>query len=658
MKLVKINIENHGPFYGKQEASFSTDKEKNVTLFHGLNNVGKTSLLRAVVWCFYGIMIQDDAGATTPALNKLAESENSDRCNVEIEFTHMNQSFIFRRDLDGSSRTSSTATAWIKKDNGAKTPVSPDAVINKIVPKKLSSFFFIKGENPIFFQEKDDLTDSIEGILGITILNMSSGDIKSARRSFQALLRNMAGAEEVNKLLKDIALQEQKIEIYEEEAGSIDGKITEADIQLDDVLKKIGQIDVTAANQKSIERIENDIKRIEKDLKTENKKKAEWFRSHLASLCIMPISISVDGFLNQKRREKKLPYDYAKEFIEGIIEKGKCVCGTPVEKGSDNEEKLLKLMEDAPDRYINDYLWKATTYLGKAKQERIGLIRDLQAIDKAIYELEASRTSLIEERKENELRLRSGNEDASALIEKKDRLIDEIAELKTELNLNEEKHANEKITLAELRTKLRTAELQNVNAKKLQTLIAISDRLLEKIEGRVNAIRIDAKEAIQNDLNRILSENLRQRIVAKIDDRFQVLPESYVGGGVNRIVNFAYTASLLNYNKKVAEEGTDALVLPLFVDSAFGVNDAEYKKVLANFLPSLSEQLICLVSDSQGSSFSEELEHKIGQEFVFMRKESEPPANELRGELNIRGKVIPTFEYNCEKSMTKIEEFK
>ena len=41
-------------FYDEQVIDFSFDKDKNVTLIHAENGVGKTTLLNALIWCFYG----------------------------------------------------------------------------------------------------------------------------------------------------------------------------------------------------------------------------------------------------------------------------------------------------------------------------------------------------------------------------------------------------------------------------------------------------------------------------------------------------------------------------------------------------------------------------------------------------------------------------
>ena len=53
MLLEKITICDWRCFYGEQLIEFASKTDKNVTLIHAENGVGKTSLLNALLWCFY-----------------------------------------------------------------------------------------------------------------------------------------------------------------------------------------------------------------------------------------------------------------------------------------------------------------------------------------------------------------------------------------------------------------------------------------------------------------------------------------------------------------------------------------------------------------------------------------------------------------------------
>ena len=54
MKIESLSINNFRQFCGEVTLELSTDPDKNVTVVHGANGSGKTSLLNAFKWCFYG----------------------------------------------------------------------------------------------------------------------------------------------------------------------------------------------------------------------------------------------------------------------------------------------------------------------------------------------------------------------------------------------------------------------------------------------------------------------------------------------------------------------------------------------------------------------------------------------------------------------------
>lgn len=54
MIIHKLEMYNFRQYIGYQEVKFSTDPDKNVTVFIGVNTSGKTTIIRAFEWCLYG----------------------------------------------------------------------------------------------------------------------------------------------------------------------------------------------------------------------------------------------------------------------------------------------------------------------------------------------------------------------------------------------------------------------------------------------------------------------------------------------------------------------------------------------------------------------------------------------------------------------------
>ena len=77
-----ITLKNFRQFHGKCVFNFATDEYQNITLIHGENGVGKTTLLNAVLWCFFEIL--------TERFEKkkvlVCDETDSNTCSVEVVF--------------------------------------------------------------------------------------------------------------------------------------------------------------------------------------------------------------------------------------------------------------------------------------------------------------------------------------------------------------------------------------------------------------------------------------------------------------------------------------------------------------------------------------------------------------------------------------------
>lgn len=71
MTIHKLTLVNFRQFIGEQTVYFSTDKERNVTVFVGDNTSGKTTFINAFQWILY----DNTAFTDKILLNKNVETE-------------------------------------------------------------------------------------------------------------------------------------------------------------------------------------------------------------------------------------------------------------------------------------------------------------------------------------------------------------------------------------------------------------------------------------------------------------------------------------------------------------------------------------------------------------------------------------------------------
>lgn len=96
MKFRKIEIENFRQFYGKQNITFSTNADKNVTLIHAENGTGKTAFLNAIFWCFFEDHTENFK-LPDKLVNASAAAEGKKVCSVAIEYEDDGKIYLVER---------------------------------------------------------------------------------------------------------------------------------------------------------------------------------------------------------------------------------------------------------------------------------------------------------------------------------------------------------------------------------------------------------------------------------------------------------------------------------------------------------------------------------------------------------------------------------
>lgn len=201
MKLLSIELHNWGPYRGKHVLDLDVTEEAPVILVHGENMRGKTSLLRAIIWCLYGRMKNQD-GRTDLALARLVNrSELVQYGDVEFGVTlhiaHKDDVLELRRygkaaiGLGTEATITSTRLSLLPRGGHPFAEEHVQEQIDSILNYEISDFFFFDGEMLNRFEERlrDDKSGSqvfvrgqVERALGLPFLKTLEADLDQIRR--------------------------------------------------------------------------------------------------------------------------------------------------------------------------------------------------------------------------------------------------------------------------------------------------------------------------------------------------------------------------------------------------------------------------------------------------------------------------------------------
>ena len=145
------------PYAGENPVFFARDNISNVTVIHGENTKGKTSLLNAFRWVLYGHPIRDNKLIEPKDLfNKEAFQAGKDFFEVELRFSVKSVPYIMNRGARLRKDDEWDVSVSLLEDGIPVTQSQIAKKINSMAPEEVSQFFLFDGE---LLSKYEDLLD-------------------------------------------------------------------------------------------------------------------------------------------------------------------------------------------------------------------------------------------------------------------------------------------------------------------------------------------------------------------------------------------------------------------------------------------------------------------------------------------------------------------
>jgi len=398
--LKKIIICNFRPFLGRNEIELITTKEKPIILIKALNDVGKTSIFNAFLWCLYG----GSAEENSRNVNWSAYRKSNGRTSVNLIFSHNGQQYEIQRSVDFKKLEKNDSRQPLKDElsvNVDGLPVKFENIekgnnfIKSILPKDASQFFFFDGEKIQKYtavSSGDSVKTAIQMVLGIKELLNAKEDLTTIHRELRRELDRLLAQ---NKKTKEEAEQNEKL--LQEITNSRD-EIPTLDEQITNCKKNIEGCDETLnkhANiqQKVDERKEEEQKEKELESKIEHSERSQLkVRGEIAFLLAAPLLEELE-----KIGQKQLPH-WKRNAISFILAgtSNRCICDRPLNGvicpkcgtkfGSNIENLFEEQLNKGQGRSRLQFLGTLATPLLRKKVPKL--------IEKNIYDLATQRVGL------------------------------------------------------------------------------------------------------------------------------------------------------------------------------------------------------------------------------------------------------------------------
>lgn len=195
-RLKSIQLENFGPFKGKQRLDLPADD--GVVIVYGENMRGKTTLLNAIRFAFFGKFVGRGSRAVPLAKvgNWEAAEEGSFGFEVRLEMVYEGVGYRLTRtcrlrnkNVPPSNDDDFVVDNFMERDGVPLAALEAKRELERILPEQISRFFLFDGE---LLQEYEDLllsesevgakiAASIERILGMPVLTRARDGLAMAK---------------------------------------------------------------------------------------------------------------------------------------------------------------------------------------------------------------------------------------------------------------------------------------------------------------------------------------------------------------------------------------------------------------------------------------------------------------------------------------------
>lgn len=665
MWVERIELNDFRCFFGSRDIEFSTDREKNVTLIHAENGVGKTTILNAMLWCFYGM--------TTPKFEQKEDLLNHDASRagrstayVEVSFEHNGNRYRARRYAPPNARF---AVMRLDRGHSEQLP-NPDTFINTVIPKSMASHFLFDGEHAEVFlgeEKRHEIRSAVQDILGCSLVKTAIKDLEEVGGQYRRQMPKRGGSsadtlnEQIERLREKITRGHDTAEVLKDEVVNIQQQIADIDEQLrsSSAAKEL---------QARREDTEKALKRA-RDRETSAKDDTvKWLGDNARFLVSTKLTAQTFDHLENQETKGRIPSPYNEEFVKDLLEMEKCICGAPLHPGSDAHLLVAGLLKKAANHTLRSRLNAIRAIMSQLKDKRERAPGELDAAYRREAEARAEVARLEPLLTEISDKLSSINFGEIGERERRRNQLRSEERDKQQKIWNAERDARDAET--EKLAKERELEKQVQGDAEAQIFIKrynLCETLKGQLEKELTEDEASARRVLGASINKILAQTGRKDFrlrmsseygVSLINDAGTQLPKS---GGENQLLGLAFTAALVEFAKQRENaEGFRLLkgtVAPLILDSPFGQLDESYRAAIAQHVPQMAAQVILMVSGSQGSGgVVEALRARVGKEFVLVRHNRAPRGDRPVEIRQFRGRDFETAHFDAEFDGTMIEE--
>jgi len=629
MILDWISLENFRQYFGRQELTFARGHERRVTVIHGVNGAGKTSLFMAINWCLYQEGVENVGELVSKEAISQAEPGQQVQTTVELSFLHRGERYLLRRGLrgrkgkDGNFEVDPVTEFTMRRtrsDGQSERVKNPIGTMNAILPSNVRTYFLFDGEKIDNFAKPEtsgEVKEAIYLVLKLEILDRAHRHLEVAAQEYRQELKKVS-SDELRSLIERNEGARTERENAQLRLAELQAEIVSARRKIDDIDKRLRELENAKVLQQERDRIEKALEQRHVELDKITDRIRDLATGAYIIIAYPAVKRAIE-ILDEKRQRGEIPSSIRQQFVQDLIEQMRCICGRPFADGSPEHQRLLDLMRTRVPGALEDDVLDTNAALQpfgeraerhrqdldeamRQRTELVDWIRDLEAeLDDVQRQLRGSpleQVRNLEEQRQGFLRdIDRYNLEIGALAERIENLTREIEELDRDIKRARKDQRRELL----LGRKLELAQQAADGIGKVYEIFA--DDMRSSIEAKTKEIfkQLVWKESHFQDIR--LDENFNLEVI----DRYGMPARPELSAGERQVLSLSFIAAM----SRISDEEA-----PLVMDTPFGRLSSHHRNSITQCLPELADQLVLFVTDEElRDQARANLEPRIGAEY-------------------------------------------
>lgn len=622
MKILSLEVENFGPYFGVQSIDLATTKTARIILIHGENMRGKTTILNAIKWCLYGRVttqvahqvLADEGFASYVARDKGHEFT----VGAKMAISHANENFTFHRHFrcqrndalpDEVLMTKAPKLHVVSDKRGVITSDEANDLIAAMLPEDLSGLFFFDGES------LGELQRSVESSSGSAILRNRIERILGMPAFTESIEATALLRKEVSKRIQEMNKVSKKQEESSTRLKQSEDELARQKLQrqgvvsfLDTARRKIVEIEpifranaLLIENEKRYEEAKADLRELDERI-TMIKLEIRDLLDRGFWVCLGPRIESLRDSLETQIQEAQMSMVKDSNVlgnarVEKMLASGRCdTC-----RHSLNEDEIVSLRERS----------SATSEIGQIPE----VVQDLISKNKQLRSFLNSDS----QRK----RIEDLDKDLRETILKKEYKVRQVSDLQRLLEESgesgssiEKEYVDAKLSQEEGESTLSAIDNQIVNLEagirsiegtmsdgvddpqlknRGKILSEVEELLLTGLKSFERSIRLRVMEVASTVFGRLTSESKYAGLRIDNDYNLKIIDQDdrviqKRSAGAEQIVAMSLVGALAHCAVNDA---------PVLIDTPFGRLDSVHRRNVVAWLPELADQVILFVTSGE-----------------------------------------------------------